>query len=274
MFGNDMNSTSTHGNLRPLLRGYKQVIYTNNPLAEVLLQIRFPKFLRLQKEDPSSFQERIISQYPHYSIDERFEVRPSSGEAAASVVEQKVHRFVSTDKYWRVSIASDFIAISTKEYEDWQSFKNRAYFCFDAFFKEYPIKLVTRLGLRYRNVIMRSKIGLDGKPWSSLINPILLGPMGEDGFQSVSFENANWSHRFTADEIDEVKVLFQGGLQVVEREQSYLLDCDTYLQKDTVIGDDKLDGEFESLHKFAGPLFRWAIEDELHESLGPKPPKD
>ena len=41
-------------------------VYENNPLNEVICQIRYPAILRVAAETPSDFQEAIRDKYPMY----------------------------------------------------------------------------------------------------------------------------------------------------------------------------------------------------------------
>ena len=43
-----------------------RVIYQNNPLIEVILQIRFPTNLSISNDDPVKFQQGISSLFPIY----------------------------------------------------------------------------------------------------------------------------------------------------------------------------------------------------------------
>jgi uncharacterized protein (TIGR04255 family) len=255
--------------LKALFGRYERVIYDKNPLIEVVLQVRFPTYLRLQTEPPSSFQERIISEYPHYEMQQGFEVKMMAENAAPNLSETKMHIFVSGDKYWRVVLSSDSFSVASRKYKHWEEFKERAGYCFTNILDSYPIKVLTRVGLRYRDLIKRSNIDKVGREWSTLINPAVLGPMGSEDFRSLPVESARWLQRFA---IGDLKINFQGGVLSQEGEQSYFLDCDASVAKEIIAEIASFQSELERLHEPIGPLFRWAITDDLHRALGPQSP--
>jgi uncharacterized protein (TIGR04255 family) len=197
------------------------------------------------------------------------EVNIAETSAPPTLSESKTHIFLSADKYWRIALNANSISLSTKQYQHWDELKERAERCLKNFFGIYPIKVVTRIGLRYRDVIRRSKIDKAESEWRALINPSVLGPMGSDEFRSIPLESARWLQQFA---VGDVKITFQGGVLSQEGEQSYFFDCAVSLSKEVIAGADALQSELEQIHKPIGPLFRWAITDELHTALGPKSP--
>ena len=265
-----MNTTTPAKHpLDALYTSYERLIYDKNPLIEVVLQIQFPTLLRLQTELPSDFQGRILADYPHYEAQQAIDVKMQAPNVPPLLLESKVHMFLSADKIWRISLSSNSLSLSTKEYEDWDDFKGRAEGCLKKFFEIYPIKVVTRMGLRYRDLIKRSEIGKKEATWSELLNPLVLGPMGAVEFQTISAEGARWTQRFA---FGDIKINFQGGTAMHDVEQCYMLELDVSIPKQ-VIGDlQTLSSELERLHEPVGPLFRWAIKNELHAALGPKRP--
>src|ERR1044071_6434945 len=111
----DMSDNSITQSLDPLFRDYKRVIYDNNPLVEVILQVRYPTLLRLQTEVPSAFQEKVLEQYPLYQFEELLELVPPPAPGTSPVFrELKVHRFLSSDKNWRASLSAESVSVSTK----------------------------------------------------------------------------------------------------------------------------------------------------------------
>ena len=52
----------------------KRVIYKKNPLAEVIFQARFPRYLPIEAEPPAEFQRRLITDYPNYEQHNVFQI--------------------------------------------------------------------------------------------------------------------------------------------------------------------------------------------------------
>ena len=45
---------------------YDRVIYKNNPLENVLIQLKFPTMLLIDSKEPEEFQEKIRNSFPYY----------------------------------------------------------------------------------------------------------------------------------------------------------------------------------------------------------------
>ena len=54
-------------NLKMPFPEVKRIIYKKNPLDKVICQLRFPTILKIEKEIPAEFQERIRKEFPNYS---------------------------------------------------------------------------------------------------------------------------------------------------------------------------------------------------------------
>src|SRR5437016_5486281 len=163
-----------------------RVIYRKKPSEEVICQLRFPAILRIDAEPPASFQERIREQYPN------FRENPSSGfstmgipadfarffEAEFPFTSGKTYEFASPDRSWMVHLDRDSLAVTTRAYERWEGFKEHLHYPFKALCEIYRPTFFARIGLRYKDVIRRSKLGLEGIPWSELLNPYIAAEFG------------------------------------------------------------------------------------------------
>ncbi len=253
----------------------ERVIYNRNPLTEVIAQLRFPPILKIDQEAPAIFQDRIRSQFPFYEVrvEENIlpvEVRrlmpPEIVEMFMTETRSKVHDFVTEDGNWRLSIAKNFVALATMHYTRWQEFREHLSEPLAVLHQEYAPSFYTRIGLRYRNVIRRSALGLNGAPWSTLLQPYIAGVLGapSPGEEFV----VNSAHRI------EIQLADAGGLVRVmhgflefEGERCYSIDNDLFFEQRIEVDDafDKLD----YLNGRAGRVFRWCIGDRLHLALEP-----
>jgi uncharacterized protein (TIGR04255 family) len=107
-------------------------IYSNNPLDEVICQLRFPPLLRIEKEIPFEFQEMIRSMFPEYIEGEEIQI-PIPGqnienvpsellELARNTIKRRNYAFLSEDRKWRINLTREFISISTVNYSRWEEF--------------------------------------------------------------------------------------------------------------------------------------------------------
>lgn len=255
-----------------------RVIYTRNPLTEVIAQLRFPPILKIDQDAPAIFQDRIRARFPFYEtrVEENFlpaEVRrlmpPEIVEMFTAETRNKVHDFITEDGNWRLSLAKNFVALSTLQYTRWQEFRDLLAEPLVALHQEYAPSFYTRIGLRYRNVIRRSSIGLTDVPWAALLQPYIAGALSTSlpGEESI----VNSAHRI------EIKLAAEGGLVrvmhgflEVDGEVGYSIDNDLFTEQRTEVDDavDKLD----YFNGRAGRVFRWCISDRLHVALEPTVP--
>src|SRR5215216_5336658 len=108
----------------------KRVFYQKNPLAEVVCQLRFPPILRIDSESPAMFQERIRSEYPLYrrTVAQTQLNLPGLPQPLLQMIAgagNATHEFLSGDEVWKVSLARDFLALTTSKYHDWEHFKKQ-----------------------------------------------------------------------------------------------------------------------------------------------------
>ena len=106
----------------------KRVIYNKNPLAEVIFQARFPRFLQIEAEPPVDFQRRLIADYPNYEQRNVLQIMLAStqeGRPPASGIAGRMHLFSSKDGVWSVTLVGDYFSVSTKHYVRWEEFRQR-----------------------------------------------------------------------------------------------------------------------------------------------------
>jgi uncharacterized protein (TIGR04255 family) len=251
----------------------ERVIYAQNPLVEVICQARFNRLLRLETEVPAAFQLELIESYPVLR-----ETNTLSGALPPQLAQlvglepgtvgQRAFDFISEDGAWRVSITSHFVALSATDYRRWDDFRPRFAKVLDAFVKVYGISTFTRLGLRYRDLIQRSKLGLQGREWSELLSRGVAGELREKGFEK---DAKHVGKELVLDlDFDSASVrLYHGFARVQDSsENCYLIDADFFREVET----ERVDAEaiLDRFNREAGKLFRWAIADPLHEAMGPQ----
>lgn len=247
----------------------KRVFYGKNPLVEVVCQLRFPPILRIDSEAPAAFQEKIRVAFPLY---QRTVTQPQLGlPALPQPILQMIagagsatHEFVSADEVWKVSLARDFLALTTNRYHDWQDFTSRLKTPLEALASIYAPAFFQRIGLRYQDRIDRGKLGLKDVAWSELLKPHILGELG-DPLVAASVRHVL---RELTVELSEArgKVRIVHGLD--DDDGSYVIDADFYTENKTPVegAGDVLNG----FNKRAGRLFRWCITKRLHDAMDPK----
>ena len=144
----------------------ERVIYDKNPLVEVICQLRFPPVLRIDVDPPAAFQERVRADYPFYELKSAVQfpagVPPEIAQlvgAGLPFAGQKWHEFASQDRAWDLKLSREFISLACRSYTRWEDFRQRLAGAFEALMTQYRPSFVTRIGLRYQDIIRRALAG-------------------------------------------------------------------------------------------------------------------
>jgi uncharacterized protein (TIGR04255 family) len=258
-----------------------RVVYQNNPLAEVVCQIRFERS-NLQEDALAALRGTLAGAgYSNTYTEEtaQITVRVSAGEAALQkdAPPPRVHHFAAPDQALRVSASSQFIALTCTRYESWAAFKPRMLDAVALFVRVCGPAPTSRIGLRYKDVIAREPLGLEGVPWSDLLAPFVLGPLArtdltlEGAVPELDVESFAFQSSLR---LEDCKLLLQGGLLfTLERDRTaFLVDSDFFVDDapdDLLSSAASLDEVLERLHKSAGALFSKTILRRLHDALKP-----
>lgn len=258
----------------------KRVSYKTNPLAEVVWQLRWSSPLEIRGPVLDAFAG-MLERFPHVveenSYDVQVRVEESGGASAERRDAPPTFRLRSDAHSEVISIASDFVAVTCSKYECWENFVGVIFEAWHALARITTIDKPVRIGLRYKNVIERESIGLEGSHWYELIQPFLLGPLAPNALMDgQAATSSDASSHFTQSTLvlDEINVLLQGALmKSVEGDRyAFLIDADFFAAEaiaSSVRSDDELKAVLERLHENSGPLFRRSITERLHNALGP-----
>lgn len=260
-----------------------RVVYANNPLAEVVCQVRFER-LPLPEEALSAIVAAMAEAgYPNAYTEQPAQiavlVSAVGGPEPRPAPPPPLHHFASSDQVWRVSVSAEFIALTCQRYVGWGDFKPRMLRSVELVSKSMAKADSVRVGLRYKDVVEREPIGLEGVPWRNLLAPFVLGPFAATGLtpDGTVAEQDISSFAFQSNiRLDDCRLLLQGGLltSVEGSRNAFLVDSDFYLDDDAprdCLSDlSQLDATLERLHTNAGALFRRTILETLHAALKPR----
>lgn len=252
--------------------------YVHNPLEEVICQLRFPPILKIGTTAPAEFQDRIRRQFPLYEqgtavpIPEQVMGMLSNSGLENVLASQmpRLHRFTTEDGARSISLQHDFIALRVTDYKRWQDFRERFELAEREFRRLYEPQFYSRVGLRYRDTIIREDIGLKGRPWGDLIDRDLAGLLGHAEARTVT--QTTGAVQMSLPEIEGAQLTLQYGLQPKSEQLpcgAYTIDADIFTEQRTEPNDCfRLLGQF---NRIAGNIFRWAISDTLRDALDAKP---
>lgn len=265
---------------------YDRVVYENNPLAEVVCQIRFAKAADLADEEKTRLRTELARMgYPALSEEVTIgfpkAVAPGElGERPQLVVEQTtVRHFASVDGAWRVSVCAEFVALTCQKYEGWDAFLPRLVEAASLLVAMRPDTEPSRLGLRYRDVVEREPVGLGGTAWHELIGGFLLGPLAPNALASGQTPAEDEVGSFLSHallRLDNCMLLLQSSLLTSAdgERRAFLIDSDFFnegnLEPNLLQDQNLLRARLHMLHANAGALFRRCITERLHHALRPR----
>lgn len=255
-----------------------RAIYERNPLTEVICQLRFPTILRIASERPAEFQDRLRDQYPVYRENRGAapgmpaEISQLLAELPIQVPSEPSYAFEAEDGKRTVNLSREFVAVTERDYRDWESFRGEVERIKTAVEEIYAPPFYDRIGLRYQDVIDREGLDLQGVPWHELVRSPMAGILGGGGDDAVR-EHVREAVATAELEIPEIPggtVRLQYGLGTHEghAEKIYGMDADFYTTERS-----PTDGVLETLNAFnkhAGNFFRWSITDRLRDALRPR----
>lgn len=255
-----------------LFEEYPKVRYRQNPLETVLAEVRFPPILRIDTEVPASFQDALAGEFPLFSEVNPISLAPPElanlFQSANILPTAKSFTFSSADGNWSLALTRGSLSLTCRKYSRWEEFRRKLHGPFEALLKLYEPQFLLRLGLRYRDVISRERLGLSEVPWHDLLLP---GVVGVIHTPLEPLLDTCWSQFVFRLQKEETQVLLQHGLQPVPpaSEKCYIFDADFSTQSRTE-PQNAFDA-FQYFNKRSWYFFRACIADRLHEAMQPDP---
>ena len=253
------------------LPDYERVIYEYNPLIEVIAQVRFPTILKITNQEPVDFQDSIRSEYPIFEASRNLQVPVElSNILTSNVVSELAYSFKSEDLSWHISVDKNSITLVTNKYERYEKFIERFKHAVEIFEKIYKPSFYSRLGLRYRDLIIRTKLNIPDKKWTELIPKHIASELYTPELEEsiinfvkqlqlrTEFGQVNFNHGLVKIKDIEKNI----------NETAYLLDADFFKEK--IETGENIWDIFDKANCTARNLFRWSITEELHSAMRPQ----
>ncbi len=251
-------------------------VYRENPLAEVICQLRFPEILTIGTTIPDQFQEAIRAEFPRF--ERRQDQLPPKitgvpGHLSLENPQPTVnYQFLSADGIWRVNLTSKFISLSCSKYTRWEQFAQKLDKPLAAFIKLYQPAYFERVGLRYVNFISRYNLGLEGTPFRELMEPCYLGILSEEDVQEGSASRSSVDADIAIRGGCRAKIHAGPGMVKragqADKEIKFVFDLDLYMAGQVPVNLSA--GALQTLHAQSYPIFRGAITGKLHEAMEPE----
>lgn len=237
---------------------YDRVIYKNNPLENVLIQLKFPTMLLIDSKEPEEFQEKIRNSFPYY---DSFVNKLSNNELPDTKKNYIFRKNQNGNEY--IILNRDSISLTTDKYDNWENFKENFKLALDSFESIYNTNLYTRIGLRYTDIISRKKLNNPKCKWNDLINEKYLG------FLSGKFENKIFYNKNQyIIRLDNKNNIANISTSIEKRDYDNNCFClDTDLSFIGEVKNNEIEKRINCLHSYSRPIFRDIITKKLHEIL-------
>lgn len=249
--------------------------YTNNPVAEVICQLRFPTILAIGERAPVDFQEAIRGVFPNYLLrQDRLPAKVVAAPGQPPKIEQPNpianHQFATVDGRYRINLSQGFISLTCSDYTCWEEFARMMDRPLASFIEIYQPAHFERVGLRYLNAISRRDLGLEELSWKELIEPCYLGLLASEDVPENAFSRCSQDVEGALPGGCRMKLhvgpgLLKRGQDTSDKEVKMILDVDVSMGGNVPV--NLAAASMQTVHTHAGAIFRGAITDTLHEAM-------
>ncbi len=225
-------------------------IFPNNPLRQVVFEVRFPFNLRVRR-DLCEAQEWLRGAYPRFDFEEM---------QLAEQLTALFYAFSNEEKTRSIKAAEDRLVVQFMQYECFEIFKEEALSRTTGFCQMFGINEFNRVGLRYVNNIEIPKEGevyqvtRYVRPYVDIKRACTYGPMHFNLQLTMKTSSCHITSRtaFLMKTPNESNAI-------------YLLDMDTYVQGKRVLKD--LDKLLDELHYQAQVEFLSHVTEEYKQVM-------
>ncbi len=247
-------------------------VYTNNPLLEVVLQLRFPTILMIGTKVPDEFQEAIREDYPSFHEGTTsqntimFNVNPANGILPPAIQSQqfKNYSFVSGDEKYKIDLTNSFISLSTHGYVSWDDFIQHLKKPVEEFIRIYKPAFFERIGLRYIDGLSKTKLRVEDKEWKDLVNGNWLGVLSDQEDKDVQLSNSQAEYFLDNKEIL-VRINAILGKDKERGENIFIIDSDVIKIKKSQINE--YENAINKLHGYSWKIFDSMITDVTRNAM-------
>ncbi len=221
-------------------------VFDRNFLDTVVVELRYPTYLRLNESEPRAISESIRCRFPIYELKSEMQLTP-----LGTTNPQPVYQFTTRQGDPILEISASRLGLVTRKYQSFENMSSHVECLIEKVVPHLDTNFFTRVGLRYINRVSQiQESGIDVLDWinSDLVLPAAGGEIG-----TVS----NMKSELTG-KLKEGNYTFRYGLAPASsgERRSFLLDWDYYSEDIEVIKCIKLLNTFHDLHF---PFFWWAL---------------
>lgn len=257
-----------------------RVRFKRSPLYEVKAQVSFPKILKIDVEQPAAFQEEIRDVFPIYELRQAVTgppqiqvifggpgTRPGASPPQPQGSPASSHVFETADRGWGLHLERGSVYLISRRYEGWEGFRDRFAGPLNSFISLYKPAFFSHVCLRFKNAIRREQYLLAGTPWSELLQPWVVGPLGvPDVANGVDTGTSRWVINLPGVK-EALEASFSLAIEKPVKNKAFLIESHVYSNAQTVPTDAITRLNHLNLH--AGRFFRSCITERLSGALEP-----
>ncbi len=253
----------------------REVPLPNAPLVRVIARVNFPAVVSIGKaEFVGPFQEALRASYPVLRPDQTvgffLPVAPVITPGAAGA--QTTWRFSDTSGAWRVSLATNFLALETTAYTSRADFVNRLRVVVEALEEHVNPQVIDRIGVRYIDRISGEALKDLPKYVRQEVIGILATAAGRHVQHSMSeslFDLPNkkgqllarWGH------LPQNATVDPAAIEAIDQ-ASWILDLDMFSVASRPFSSKSVVNEVSEYAERIYTFFRWAVTDDFLKLYG------
>ncbi len=246
------------------------------PLERVIAQVRFPTILSIRNpEKVATFQEKIRRTYPVLNQEQVRRVVLNADQPASDpkIQEDVVWRFSDRDRKWRISLATDFVALETTSYDNRQDFLTRLRSIVGAVETTMNPQEAFRLGVRYIDRITGPALRDISKFIRREVLGVSLSPIGaaaQTVLTQTQFRAEEGSLQARWGLLPANGTIDLGTLEPID-EPSWILDLDMSSTEPLDFSADILGNAAEKFAARVYSVFRWMVSADFLRFYGGQP---
>lgn len=242
---------------------YQRRTYEKTNLSRVVFQWRFSPILRLRQGLSPDLQERWRQTYPIY---ESRSYKLEGDRAEVGKAPALAHRLADADVHWEWDIREDSLTFICNQYSGWEQESEHFESFARSFWEEYEPAYISRVGLRYQDVLER--LG-ESSPaiWQKYLRSELSGWFA-NGLSATAMRLSE-QQLFLDHEAGTIRLGLEAKTgHTYEGEPAQRLDMDFDMFRAGL--KDDFGGAWERMEAFHDALvglFEWTITDELRDEM-------
>ncbi|MEA3351758.1 MAG: TIGR04255 family protein, partial [Chloroflexota bacterium] len=179
---------------------------------------------------------------------------------------RQIYDFIDSDDNWKITLTNNFLALTSNKYKCWEEFREHLLKPLDAITSIYSPPYFSRIGLRYKDLIKRSNLGLIGTPWCKLLSPYISGILSSTELCDFVENSASKIEIRLKDGTSLVRISHGIVIDTSDGESCYLIDSDFFNTEKTA--NEKVIEKLNYYNQMGTRLIQWCITDKLKGAMG------